>query len=120
MVFGCGGNRDQGKRPEMGKTAADLADVVFVTSDNPRTEKPEEIISQIVAGISNSARAEVHEFTDRRMAITSAISMAERGDIVVLAGKGHELTQEVNGVHHAFSDVDEAHEALQRKGGTPQ
>lgn len=120
VVFGCGGNRDQGKRPEMGKTAADLADVVFVTSDNPRTEQPEEIISQIVAGISDSAQAEVHEFTDRRMAITSAISMAERGDIVVLAGKGHELTQEVNGVHHAFSDVDEAHEALQKKGGTPQ
>lgn len=120
VVFGCGGDRDQGKRPVMGKTASDLADVVFITSDNPRTEQPEKIIAQIVAGIPDSAQVQIHEVTDRRLAISSAISLAERGDIVVLAGKGHELTQEVNGVHHAFSDVDQAHEALQKKGGASQ
>ena len=121
VVFGCGGNRDHGKRPVMGRTAADLADVVIVTSDNPRFEKPEDIIRDVVSGVSEAVNAEIHQIPDRREAISSAISLAKRGDIVVIAGKGHELTQEVNGVHFAFSDVDVARQFLQeKKGGTLQ
>lgn len=120
VVFGCGGERDQGKRPLMGHIAASSADVVFVTSDNPRSESPEEIIGHIVSGMDSSARYKVNTVVDRREAITSAISLAKRGDIVVIAGKGHELTQEVNGVHFSFSDVGQAREALRDKGGISQ
>lgn len=121
VVFGCGGNRDHGKRPVMGRTAADLADVVFVTSDNPRFEKPEDIIRDVVSGVPDVLRSRIHQIPDRGEAISSAISLAKRGDIVVIAGKGHELTQEVNGVHLAFSDVDQAHHVLrEKKGGTLQ
>jgi UDP-N-acetylmuramoyl-L-alanyl-D-glutamate--2,6-diaminopimelate ligase len=117
VVFGCGGERDTGKRSLMGAIAAETADVVFVTSDNPRGESPHEIISQVVAGtVAGSARVEA--IVDRGTAIASAISMAGHGDIVVIAGKGHELTQEVAGVHIPFSDFDIAKSALeQRKDG---
>jgi UDP-N-acetylmuramoyl-L-alanyl-D-glutamate--2,6-diaminopimelate ligase len=120
VVFGCGGDRDHGKRPIMGRIAADRSDVVIVTSDNPRTENPDEIIGQILSGVDTGARHKMNVVADRAAAITSAILLAKRGDIVVIAGKGHELTQEVNGVHFSFSDVEQAHEALREKGGTSQ
>jgi UDP-N-acetylmuramoyl-L-alanyl-D-glutamate--2,6-diaminopimelate ligase len=115
VVFGCGGGRDPGKRPLMGRIASDLADVVVVTSDNPRSENPDVIIDEILAGISGSHQSEIVRETERSLAITSAISMAKHGDIVVLAGKGHELTQEVNGVQFPFSDVEKARDALRQR-----
>jgi UDP-N-acetylmuramoyl-L-alanyl-D-glutamate--2,6-diaminopimelate ligase len=115
VVLGCGGDRDQGKRPLMGGIASQLADVVVITSDNPRNEKPEDIINDIVKGISKSPKAKVIQEPDRAQAITSAILMAKHGDIVVLAGKGHESTQEVNGVQTPFSDIDKARDALRRR-----
>jgi UDP-N-acetylmuramoyl-L-alanyl-D-glutamate--2,6-diaminopimelate ligase len=110
-VFGCGGNRDSGKRHLMGHIAAELADVVFVTSDNPRNEQPEAIINDICRGISPSD-ARVLRVVDRATAIESAISEAGRDDIVVIAGKGHEATQEISGVFHPFSDVEVAQKFL--------
>lgn len=88
-VFGCGGDRDRGKRPLMGEVAGRLADIVFVTSDNPRTEDPEMIIDEIMAGLNN-ASAEIHRQSDRREAIKQAMHTARTGDVVLLAGKGHE------------------------------
>jgi UDP-N-acetylmuramoyl-L-alanyl-D-glutamate--2,6-diaminopimelate ligase len=93
VVFGCGGDRDQGKRPKMGKAAADLADVVVVTSDNPRTERPGEIIGQIIEGIAEPARSRVIVHADRARAIEHAVLSASAGDVVVIAGKGHEAEQ---------------------------
>lgn len=116
VVFGCGGDRDAGKRPLMG-AAAQGADIVIVTSDNPRSEDPAAIMEQIVRGISPES-CEVHVEGDRALAIASAISMAGRGDIVVIAGKGHEATQEVAGVHYPFNDVDVAKSALSHKKGS--
>jgi UDP-N-acetylmuramoyl-L-alanyl-D-glutamate--2,6-diaminopimelate ligase len=116
VVFGCGGDRDQGKRPLMG-AAAQEADIVFVTSDNPRSEDPQSIIDAILVGVTKSTIA-VHVDIDRGNAIASAISEARRDDIVVIAGKGHESTQEVAGVHHPFNDVDVAKSALSQKKGS--
>ena len=117
VVFGCGGERDKGKRSLMGAVAAETADVVYVTSDNPRGESPGEIISQVIAG-TDGGSARIESQVERGQAIASAISEAEHGDIVVIAGKGHEVTQEVAGVFLPFSDVDIAKSALeQRKGG---
>jgi UDP-N-acetylmuramoyl-L-alanyl-D-glutamate--2,6-diaminopimelate ligase len=115
VVFGCGGDRDQGKRPLMGKVASELADVVVVTSDNPRGENADGIIDEILVGITRGQHAEIFREVDRSQAITSAISMAKHGDIVVLAGKGHELTQEVGGVQFPFSDMEMAREALRQR-----
>lgn len=120
VVFGCGGNRDQGKRPLMGRIASELADVVVVTSDNPRNENPDAIIEDIMTGIASGSHGQVHCEVDRSAAITSAISMAKHGDIVVLAGKGHELTQEVNGVLYPFSDMEKARDALRGREGETQ
>lgn len=114
VVFGCGGDRDSGKRPQMGKIAADLADVVWITSDNPRSEDPLEIIRQISEG-AETGRGTVHIESDRARAIESAISQAESGDIVVVAGKGHETYQEIAGVLHDFSDVRVARDAASRR-----
>ena len=116
VVFGCGGDRDAGKRPLMG-AAAQEADIVYVTSDNPRSEDPALIMKQVAVGISRES-CEVHMEIDRAKAIASAISMAGRGDIVVIAGKGHEATQEVAGVHYPFNDVDVAKSALSHKKGS--
>jgi UDP-N-acetylmuramoyl-L-alanyl-D-glutamate--2,6-diaminopimelate ligase len=112
-VFGCGGDRDRGKRPRMGRIAARLADRVVVTSDNPRSEEPAAIIADIVAGISRGARG-IEIEPDRRAAILRAVAEARRGDIVLLAGKGHEAHQEIRGVRHPFSDAAVAREALSR------
>jgi UDP-N-acetylmuramyl tripeptide synthase len=97
--------------------AADEADLLFITSDNPRSEDPMSIINAVLAGVTKSSEAVVAE-ADRALAIASAISVAERGDIVVIAGKGHEATQEVAGVHHPFNDVDVAKSALSHKKGS--
>lgn len=116
VVFGCGGNRDHGKRPLMGEVAHRLADVVIVTSDNPRTENPTLIIDDVVAGMPENHGAIT--IIDRAEAIASAISTARRGDIVVVAGKGHEATQDIGGVLTPFSDVEVAQTIVkQREGG---
>ncbi|HET6263745.1 MAG TPA: UDP-N-acetylmuramoyl-L-alanyl-D-glutamate--2,6-diaminopimelate ligase [Usitatibacter sp.] len=108
-VFGCGGDRDPGKRPLMGSAAARLADHVIVTSDNPRSEDPHAIIEQILAGIPQN-RAESIE--DRQVAIFSAVHHARAGDVVLLAGKGHETYQEIAGTRHPFNDREVAGAAL--------
>ena len=110
-VFGCGGDRDRGKRPVMGGIASRLADVPIVTSDNPRSEEPEAIIEEIVAGMSPARRS----IADRRSAIARAIELAEPGDVLVIAGKGHEQGQEFkDGRKVPFDDREVAREALRR------
>lgn len=119
VVFGCGGNRDAGKRPLMGRIAESMADVVIVTSDNPRDEDPQVIVNDICAGFTTSS-AHVSQVLERELAIESAISGAQRDDIVVIVGKGHETYQEVSGVMHPFSDVDVAQKALRRREETTE
>jgi UDP-N-acetylmuramoyl-L-alanyl-D-glutamate--2,6-diaminopimelate ligase len=111
VVFGAGGDRDRGKRPLMGKVAADLADVTIVTSDNPRSEEPLAIIQDVLQGTG----LEVEIDPDRRSAIARAVSIAEEGDVVVIAGKGHEQGQDVGGVVTPFDDGDVAREALRSR-----
>ena len=113
-VFGCGGNRDASKRPMMGAIAARDADLLTVTSDNPRGEVPRAILADIAAGISRRKPYAVIE--DRREAIAQAIAEADARDVVRIAGKGHEDYQEIGGVKHPFSDVDEARAALDAWG----
>lgn len=102
LVFGCGGDRDRGKRPKMARAAAAGAELVFVTSDNPRTEDPAVILSEIQAGFPAGTVYRMIE--DRKTAIEAALASAESGDIVLIAGKGHEPYQEINGVKHPFDD----------------
>ena len=104
-VFGCGGDRDKGKRPEMGAVAGRLADCVVVTSDNPRTEDPAAIANEVVSGIQASPNRRWSVELDRAKAIRMAIAAAQPGDVVLVAGKGHEDYQEKNGVRHHFSDA---------------
>lgn len=114
-VFGCGGDRDNSKRPLMGQAAQAHADGVFVTSDNPRSEVPESIIDQILAGMQ--AGQALHVQADRAAAIAQAIARADARDVVLIAGKGHEDYQETKGVRHPFSDMAEAHKALAAREG---
>jgi UDP-N-acetylmuramoyl-L-alanyl-D-glutamate--2,6-diaminopimelate ligase len=107
-VFGCGGDRDRGKRPVMGRIVSELADVAIVTSDNPRSEDPSAIVDEIVAGMGNEPEVEL----DRARAIGRGIDLARPGDVVVIAGKGHERGQEVAGVVTPFDDAEVAGEAL--------
>ncbi len=128
-VFGCGGARDPGKRPLMGEAASKLSDHVVVTSDNPRTEDPHAIIAQIMAGIPrpgtdpepgngvNQGPSPAEAIEDRQVAIFSAIHHARPGDVVLLAGKGHETYQEIAGVRHPFSDREVASAALAQWDG---
>jgi UDP-N-acetylmuramoyl-L-alanyl-D-glutamate--2,6-diaminopimelate ligase len=111
-VFGCGGDRDRGKRSLMGRIASELADVAIVTSDNPRSEEPDAIIGEIVAGASGEVEVE----PDRREAIARAIGAASEGDVVVIAGKGHEQGQQFADHTVPFDDRDVAREALRRLG----
>jgi UDP-N-acetylmuramoyl-L-alanyl-D-glutamate--2,6-diaminopimelate ligase len=114
-VFGAGGDRDRGKRPLMGEIASRLADVALVTSDNPRSEEPERIIEEILAGMPRGA-SRVGLQVDRRAAIVDAIELAERGDVVVIAGKGHEQGQEFAGGRTVpFDDATVAREALRAR-----
>ena len=111
VVFGAGGDRDRGKRPLRGEIAARLADLAIVTSDNPRSEDPEAIVEEVAAGARGG---HVEREVDRRAAIARAIGLARPGDIVVIAGKGHEQGQEfANGRKEPFDDVTVAREALQ-------
>ena len=112
-VFGCGGNRDAGKRELMGKVACDIADAVVVTSDNPRFENPETIIQDILEGMHGNYAVE----ENRAKAIAIAISTAKPGDTVLIAGKGHEDYQEIAGEKQHFSDVEQAQKALKRYEG---
>lgn len=114
VVFGAGGNRDPGKRAPMGQVAASLAELVVVTDDNPRDEDPAAIRAQIVAG--TAGRAEVVEIGDRRQAIDFAVGWAQPGDIVLVAGKGHEPGQTSHGVTRPFDDRDELAAALEALG----
>ena len=115
-LFGCGGNRDATKRPLMGEIAARLADRVVVTSDNPRREPAQAILDQIVAGIPHNAVALKTEVqVDRRIAIQQAVTTAMLNDVILIAGKGHEDYQEIDGVKHPFSDATEAASALAQR-----
>ena len=109
-VLGCGGNRDRGKRPLMGKALLDGSHVAIFTSDNPREENPETILREMVSGLSISNPHAV--ITDRREAISYAVSLAKPGDTVLLLGKGHESGQEISGTIHPFSDRDELADAI--------
>ncbi|MBR4675882.1 MAG: UDP-N-acetylmuramoyl-L-alanyl-D-glutamate--2,6-diaminopimelate ligase [Victivallales bacterium] len=110
VLFGCGGDRDRTKRPKMGAAAAKLADIVVVTSDNPRTESPDAIIQEILPGIPSGTKSLT--IPDRREAIQYAIAHAQPGDIILIAGKGHEDYQEINGIKHHFNDCEEAQAAI--------
>jgi UDP-N-acetylmuramoyl-L-alanyl-D-glutamate--2,6-diaminopimelate ligase len=101
-VFGCGGDRDQGKRPLMAQVTSDLADHVVITSDNPRNESPSAIIEAVVLGAGSNAKV----IEDRAQAIVLSIKQAHAGDVVLVAGKGHENYQEIAGVKYPFSDAD--------------
>jgi UDP-N-acetylmuramoyl-L-alanyl-D-glutamate--2,6-diaminopimelate ligase len=107
VVFGCGGDRDKGKRPQMGRIAERLADRVLVTSDNPRSEQPQAIVNEILAGMTH-AEVEI----DRAAAIRRAVAEAGEQDVILLAGKGHEPYQDMGGVRLPFSDVEQAQAAL--------
>jgi len=111
-VFGCGGDRDRGKRPLMGRIASSLADLTIVTSDNPRSEDPEAIIDEILAGVAGEVEVE----PDRAHAIAQAIERAQEGDVVVIAGKGHEQGQELADRTIPFDDREVARETLRRLG----
>ena len=113
VVFGCGGDRDRGKRPAMGQIAADLADVIIITSDNPRREDPQEIINEILEGIGN--RNHVTAIVDRKEAIKRALDEADAGDTVLIAGKGHETYQEIGRERIPFDDRAVAEEYLKLK-----
>ena len=114
-VVGCGGNRDATKRPEMAAIAVKLSDRVILTSDNPRNEDPEEIIRQMKAGVEASDTHKVLSITDRREAIRTAVALANKGDIILLAGKGHEDYQIIKGEKRHFDDKEELSNALKEK-----
>ena len=112
VVFGAGGNRDAGKRAPMGAVAAELADLVVVTDDNPRDEDPAAIRAAVLGGAAGPAQTV--EIGDRRAAIDHAVAWAGPGDVVLIAGKGHEDYQDIGGVRHPFSDIEHAQRVLQR------
>ncbi len=115
LVFGAGGDRDRAKRERMGEVAAALADEVILTSDNPRSEDPLEIIAEIEAGLKRSGFSRYTIIPDRREAITRAVDLARKGDMILVAGKGHENSQEVKGRKTHFSDAEVLAEALEAK-----
>ncbi len=111
-VVGCGGNRDKGKRPQMAKIACDLSTKVILTSDNPRNEEPADILKDMQAGISITQRKKALTIEDRREAIRTAVMLANPGDIILIAGKGHETYQEIKGVRQHFDDKEELQNAF--------
>jgi UDP-N-acetylmuramoyl-L-alanyl-D-glutamate--2,6-diaminopimelate ligase len=113
VVFGCGGDRDRDKRPVMGRVASRHADTVVVTSDNPRSEDPQSIIDAVLEGVDSGD--DVVAIVDRREAIRHAVTAARPGDVVVIAGKGHEQGQTFANGTVPFDDVEEAREALARR-----
>lgn len=114
-VFGCGGDRDRGKRPLMMRAALDGSDDVILTSDNPRLEDPERILDDAMAAVSTSEHIKVRRYVDRRTAIAKALEIARPGDVVLIAGKGHETTQQIGEVKYPFSDAQVAKEILEGK-----
>jgi UDP-N-acetylmuramoyl-L-alanyl-D-glutamate--2,6-diaminopimelate ligase len=114
-VVGAGGNRDAAKRKVMGQVAADLSQQVILTSDNPRYEKPEEIIEEMIAGVPGDKRNDVLAIPDRREAIKTAVMLAREGDIVLVAGKGHETYQEIQGEKYPFDDMEILRDLLTSK-----
>ncbi|MGB2821943.1 MAG: UDP-N-acetylmuramoyl-L-alanyl-D-glutamate--2,6-diaminopimelate ligase, partial [Phycisphaerae bacterium] len=116
LVFGCGGDRDRTKRPRMARVAEELADDVVITSDNPRSERPEAIIEEICAGLSAGGRSSVTIEPDRRKAIGLAVELAGGGDVVLIAGKGHETYQVLGDRRVHFDDVEEAAKAVSARG----
>ncbi len=117
VVFGCGGDRDRTKRPRMGHIAEQFADRIVITSDNPRSEDPEAIIAEISSGLTDSGRTKTEIRTDRREAIELAIHQATEGDLVLIAGKGHETYQSIAGKHIDFDDVKVAREVVLAREG---
>jgi UDP-N-acetylmuramoyl-L-alanyl-D-glutamate--2,6-diaminopimelate ligase len=105
-VCGAGGNRDKGKRPLMAKEAAKLSDRVIITSDNPRFEEPQDIINDMLAGLDKDDMRKTISIVDRREAIKTACMLAQPGDVILVAGKGHENYQDVKGVKHHFDDKE--------------
>lgn len=105
-VVGCGGDRDKTKRPEMAKIASDQSDLAIFTSDNPRSEDPEAILADMEVGVEPQNYRKTLKITDRKEAIKTALKMAEKGDIILIAGKGHETYQEIYGVKHHFDDME--------------
>lgn len=112
VVFGCGGDRDRSKRPEMGRIASAMADAVFVTSDNPRSESASAIAAEILSGVAHEHTARTSIELDRRAAIFQAVAAARKGDVVIIAGKGHETTQTIGAQVLPFDDLVVAREAL--------
>jgi len=118
-VVGAGGNRDKTKRPEMARVAASLSDRLILTSDNPRDEEPLDIINDMKAGLEEQAIEKTIIQPDRREAIKTACLLARKGDIILIAGKGHETYQEVKGVKHHFSDKEVVSELFALKPDKP-
>ncbi len=115
-IFGCGGERDTAKRPVMGRLASELADVSIITNDNPRHEDPIQILDEIIGGVDINKRHHIRVIADRRQAIATAIAQAQAGDVILIAGKGHEDYQIIGNERHAFSDCGVASELLQGQG----
>ena len=105
-LFGCGGNRSKIRRYEMGEVSGNLADLTIITSDNPRDEEPQDIINDMLAGLDAGDRKKTISMADRREAIRTACMLAEKGDVILVAGKGHENYQEIKGVKHHFDDKE--------------
>jgi UDP-N-acetylmuramoyl-L-alanyl-D-glutamate--2,6-diaminopimelate ligase len=113
-VVGCGGNRDKTKRPIMAKIASDLSDKAILTSDNPRNEDPEVILDEMEKGVEAHNYKKILRITDRKQAIKTACQLAQPNDIILIAGKGHETYQEINGVRHHFDDMETVKEILEQ------
>ena len=113
-VVGCGGDRDRTKRPKMAHIASQLSNQVIFTSDNPRTEDPLTILEQMEAGVSPENYKKTITISDRRQAIKTACTLSESGDILLIAGKGHETYQEINGKRFHFDDLEEVTQCFER------
>jgi UDP-N-acetylmuramoyl-L-alanyl-D-glutamate--2,6-diaminopimelate ligase len=112
-VCGAGGNRDKGKRPLMAQEAVKQSDRVIITSDNPRFEEPQDIINDMLAGLDQKQMKKVLTIVDRKEAIKTACMLAQKGDVILIAGKGHEDYQEIKGVKHHFDDREVVREIFQ-------
>jgi UDP-N-acetylmuramoyl-L-alanyl-D-glutamate--2,6-diaminopimelate ligase len=114
-VVGCGGDRDKSKRPVMGHIASQMSDTAILTSDNPRSEDPGTIIREMEAGVEAQNSRKIISIEDRRQAIRTACKLAAPGDIILIAGKGHETYQEIKGVRRDFDDYQIAREELEKQ-----